>query len=299
MCPQRHRQLPVADDVERRLGPARPQPGHCFQQVRMALLLGQRRDDQQAQRTGRARAVRRGPEQRRVDDVRNDPVAAALFQRDQLPPQVVGHRADELRVAEAEARELSIDTAHQPALERRSCSLTTTGQPSRRVSTTAGKLALKTCAWISCGRHPVRSMPRSTALIPSSCVAIAAARTRGRRYASRTVRTGSPGSSHWRTSAPTRHRLGLERQHANVVAQCRGARLLAAERAEHGALRPRIPLWHDQDACRAHGDRRASIGRERLARLAAAGMGVGIAPPRVCGCRHTACRSIAMRPSTP
>ena len=58
------------------------------------------------------------------------------------------------------------------------CSLTTTRQPNRRANSTAGKPASNTCAWMISGRQRIRRIARS---MPISCVAIAAARTRGRR----------------------------------------------------------------------------------------------------------------------
>ena len=119
--------------------------------------------------------------QRRVDRVPHDAVAGPRLDEREPAPQVLADRADERGAPERGARQEPVEPCTSPRWKAVKCSETTTGTPSRRPSSTAGKPASNTWAWMTSGRHPVRRHAAG----PPPCRRAASpsrpARSRGRR----------------------------------------------------------------------------------------------------------------------
>ena len=175
--------------------------------------------------------------------------------------QVLADRADEVGVrGTRSARAAGRSPVTSPRWKAVKCSLTTTGTPSRRPSSTAGKPASNTWAWITSGRQSRAAQDRGHA----------EQLRRHRRRAQQRAPvdeplggTGSSGSLQCRYTAA--HRLRPERQHAHVVAQRRRAGLLAAEQTEHRPVRPRVPLGqHEHPGHRQHPHQGGTPGMRRV-----------------------------------
>ena len=189
----------------------------------------------------------------RVDDVRDHAVATARLDGLQLAHEALADRTDQVGIPEGIAGQQPVRTAHEPALEGREVlahhdrTAEPTGQQHRReprlehMGVDDVGLPARALPVAERSRHPGELRRHRGGAQPRPAIDEPARRQRLGRVV--------PVPEH----APPGHRLGGERQHPHVVAKRRRARLLPAEQAEHGPVRPRVPLRQDQDSA-PHGE---------------------------------------------
>jgi hypothetical protein len=244
-----------------------------LQQVAVALLLGERGDVEQARTARRSRLVGGGGWRRErlgVDDVRDDLEGRPGRQLAQMAGELLADRGDEVGVLERQPRQHPVVAGHQSPLKAgvvlgdRDLGAAQAAERQRRrrgledvgvdhVGTPAlapqpapgGEHAeqLEAHRGRSQERAPVADAQRADAVLDGVVE----------------LEGGKAGAR------------GRQRgEHDDVVAGRQRAGVLAAERAEHRAVGPRVPLRHDEHpeppGCRArHDGSRRIVSRVRCA----------------------------------